>query len=92
VFESISFSIALRAFLQEKRDVPFWRAVRNSKDPTTVTVLAEDATALAGLVIAALGVYASHRLNMPVLDGAPSLLIGLLLAGVATLLILPAGG
>ncbi|EYS96657.1 cation transporter [Cupriavidus sp. SK-4] len=87
VFESISFSIALRAFLQEKGEVPFWRAVRNSKDPTTVTVLAEDATALAGLVIAALGVYASHRLNMPVLDGAASLLIGLLLAGVATLLI-----
>lgn len=87
VFESVSFAIAWRAFLHEKGDVPFWRALRHSKDPTTVTVLAEDATALAGLVIAALGVYASHRLNMPVLDGAASLLIGILLAGVATLLI-----
>ncbi|NSX17841.1 cation diffusion facilitator family transporter [Cupriavidus taiwanensis] len=87
VFESISFAIALRAFAREKGAQPFWRALRHSKDPTTVTVLAEDATALAGLVIAALGVYASHRLDMPVLDGAASLLIGLLLAGVATLLI-----
>ncbi|NOV26736.1 cation diffusion facilitator family transporter [Cupriavidus necator] len=87
VFESISLGIALRAFAREKGTQSFWQALRNSKDPTTVTVLAEDATALAGLVIAALGVYASHRLDMPVLDGAASLLIGLLLAGVATLLI-----
>lgn len=88
VFESVSFGIALRAFLQQKGELSFWHALRNSKDPTTVTVLAEDATALAGLLIAALGVYASHRLDMPVLDGAASLLIGILLAGVATLLIL----
>lgn len=87
VFESISFGIAWRAFARERGDQPIWSALRDSKDPTTVTVLAEDATALAGLMIAALGVYASHRLDMPVLDGAASLLIGLLLAGVATLLI-----
>ncbi|WP_432261220.1 cation diffusion facilitator family transporter [Cupriavidus sp. TMH.W2] len=88
VFEGASFGIAMRAFLRQKGDAPFWRELRDTKDPTTVTVLAEDATALAGLVIAALGVYASHRWDMPVLDGAASLLIGLLLAAVASLLIL----
>jgi divalent metal cation (Fe/Co/Zn/Cd) transporter len=39
-----------------------------------------------GLAIAALGIWLSHRLDMPVLDGAASLLIGLLLAAVATFL------
>jgi divalent metal cation (Fe/Co/Zn/Cd) transporter len=39
-----------------------------------------------GLAIAALGIWLSHRLDMPVLDGAASLLIGALLAAVATFL------
>lgn len=88
VFDGISFMIALRQFRREsQRGQSFWRAVRGSKDPTTFTVLAEDSAALAGLAIAATGVWASHRLGMPRLDGAASMLIGLLLAGVAVLLI-----
>jgi len=87
VFEGTSFTIALREFVREKGELPFWRALRISKDPTTYTVLAEDSAALAGLAVAAAGVYASHRLDLPVLDGAASLVIGLLLAGVAVLLI-----
>ncbi|MBO4121481.1 cation diffusion facilitator family transporter [Cupriavidus gilardii] len=87
IFEGISFAIALREFNREKGATPFWTALRSSKDPTTVTVVAEDAAALAGLLIAAAGIYASHRWNMPVLDGAASLVIGVLLAGVATLLV-----
>jgi cation diffusion facilitator family transporter len=87
VFEGISFAIALREVLKEKGDAPFWKALHTSKDPTTFTVLAEDAAALVGLAFAAAGVYASHRLNMPALDGAASVAIGILLAGVASLLI-----
>jgi cation diffusion facilitator family transporter len=87
LFEGTSFTIALRQFLAEAGPLPFWRALHTSKDPTTYTVLAEDAAALAGLAIAALGIYASHRLEMPRLDGAASVLIGVLLAGVAVLLI-----
>jgi len=92
VFEGISFSIALHAVLQKKGDRPFWQALHNSKDPSTFTVVAEDSAALAGLAIAALGVYLSHRLSMPVLDGAASVLIGVLLAGVASLLIYESRG
>ena len=86
LFEGISFSIALRQFLNQAGSTPFWEAIHRSKDPTTYTVLAEDAAALAGLAIAAGGIALSHSLNMPALDGAASVLIGLLLAGVATLL------
>lgn len=86
VFEGISFAIALRQFLKQAGDAPFWQAIHRSKDPTTYTVLAEDAAALAGLAIAALGIWLSHRLNMPALDGAASVLIGVLLAVVASFL------
>jgi len=87
VFEGGSLAMALREFLKEKGDRPFWQALHESKDPTTYTVLAEDTAAIAGLGAAAIGVYASHRLDMPVIDGAASVVIGLLLAGVAVLLI-----
>jgi cation diffusion facilitator family transporter len=87
VFEGASLTIALRQFLKEAGERPFWRALHASKDPSTYTVVAEDAAALAGLAIAALGVYFSHRLDRPELDGLASVAIGVLLAGVAVLLI-----
>jgi len=92
VFESGSFAIALRQFLKTKGDVPFWRSLKASKDPTTYTVLAEDAAALGGLAVAAIGVYLSHRLDLPVIDGAASVVIGVLLASVAALLIYESRG
>jgi cation diffusion facilitator family transporter len=87
VFEGASFLVALRQFLAEAGDRPFWRALHLSKDPTVYTVRAEDAAALAGLAVAAAGIGLSHRLDMPALDGAASVVIGLILAGVAVLLV-----
>jgi cation diffusion facilitator family transporter len=92
VFEGASFAIALRAFLKEKGERPFWRALHRSKDPATFTVMAEDSAALVGLAIAAIGIYCSHRYKMPILDGAASLAIGILLAAVASLLIYESRG
>ncbi|MGN6702497.1 MAG: cation diffusion facilitator family transporter [Burkholderiaceae bacterium] len=92
VFEGASFSYALYAVLQSKGDRSLLRALHVSKDPGTYTVVAEDAAALLGLAIAALGVYLSHRLQIPALDGAASIAIGVLLAAVATLLIYESRG
>lgn len=92
VFEGASFLIALRQFMQERTPGPFWHSLKTSKDPTTYTVLAEDSAALLGLVVAAAGVFASHYWNMPALDGAASVVIGLLLAGVAVILVREARG
>ena len=86
LFEGASFFVALRQFRSETKGRPFWRALHTSKDPSIYTVLAEDGAALLGLALAAGGVYASHALDMPVLDGAASVAIGILLAGVAVLL------
>jgi cation diffusion facilitator family transporter len=87
LFEGSSFALALRQFRQESAGRPFWAALHDSKDPTTYTVLAEDGVALAGLAVAALGIWASHRWQLPLLDGAASIVIGAMLAGVAVLLV-----
>ena len=87
LFEGTSFAIALRQFLREAGPRPFWQALRLSKDPSTYTVLAEDSAALAGLAVAAAGIALSHHLELPWIDGAASVVIGLLLAGVAVVLI-----
>jgi cation diffusion facilitator family transporter len=87
VFEGASFGVALRQFRQQTAGRPFWRSLHLSKDPSSYTVLAEDAAALIGLLIAATGIYLSQRFAMPELDGIASMVIGVLLAGVAVLLI-----
>ncbi|MGJ7499522.1 cation diffusion facilitator family transporter [Variovorax sp. ZT5P49] len=92
LFEGTSFLIALKQFRAQARGQPFWQALDRSKDPTTYTVLAEDSAALVGLAVAALGIYLSHALDMPALDGVASVVIGLLLAGVAVLLIAQSRG
>jgi cation diffusion facilitator family transporter len=87
VFEGSSLAIALRQFLKQAGDTPFWEALHRSKDPTTYTVLAEEAAALVGLLVAAVGIALSYRFDKPEWDGVASLIIGLLLAGVAVVLI-----
>jgi cation diffusion facilitator family transporter len=87
LFEGISFTIALRAFRDQHGLRNILANIIASKDPTTYTILAEDAAALTGLIVAALGVSLSQWFRMPVLDGIASVLIGVLLAAVATFLI-----
>jgi cation diffusion facilitator family transporter len=84
--EGTSWAIALREFAAAKGELGWWQAVRESKDPATFIVLFEDSAALAGLLVAAIGVWASHAWNDPRIDGAASIVIGCILAAVATLL------
>jgi len=87
VFESIVFVIAFRAFQALKgEDENIWQAIKSSKDPTTFTVLFEDAAALLGLIVAFAGIFLAHYFNNPYLDGAASILIGVILASVAVFL------
>jgi cation diffusion facilitator family transporter len=90
--EGSSWMIAVREFAKAKGDTPWWRAIRESKDPAGFIVLFEDSAALAGLVIAAVGVWASHALGDPRIDGIASIAIGLLLGLVAALLAREAKG
>ncbi len=86
IFEGAVWVFALRAFNAERAGRPWVSSVRSSKDPTVFTVLFEDTAALAGLVTALLGVFLSETLDMPVIDGIASVLIGLILAATAVFL------
>ncbi|SMB94338.1 cation diffusion facilitator family transporter [Hymenobacter roseosalivarius DSM 11622] len=87
VFELISCYLAFKAFNRERGDAPFWSSIARSKDPAVFAILIEDLAALLGLVIALLGVYLGHLLDNPYLDGAASIVIGIMLVGVAIFLI-----
>ncbi len=89
VFEGTSLAVATAQFYRNKpKGESLGTALQKSADPTLYTVMAEDSAALLGLVAAALGVFGSHAFGMPVLDGVASIVIGLLLCGVASLLIM----
>ena len=81
-----SWWITLHAFKEKRRYSEIYGAIRGSKDPPAFIVLFEDSAALIGLAIAFAGIYLATRLDRPVLDGAASILIGLVLAMTATLL------
>jgi cation diffusion facilitator family transporter len=87
VFEALALRTALQEFKKQRGDTPFFEGIVTSKDPTTFTVVFEDSAALAGLVVALIGVHLSNALHMPVIDGIASIIIGLILCGVAALLI-----
>jgi cation diffusion facilitator family transporter len=78
-FEAASWWVGLKAFRATKGSQGYLDAFRDSKDPTTFTVLFEDTAALLGVLIAATGIAAAHVLNAPRLDGAASIGIGLVL-------------
>jgi cation diffusion facilitator family transporter len=84
--EGTSWVLAVREFNAGRAGQGWWEAVRRSKDPPTFIVLFEDSAALIGLVVAALGIWASGYFGDARLDGAASVVIGLVLAGVAVLL------
>jgi len=92
LLEGTSWTIAVREFDGKRGASSWWQSIRRSKDPAGFIVLFEDSAALAGLALAALGVWASHYLTDPRIDGVASVAIGLILAGVAVLLAREAKG
>ena len=83
--EAVAWWVAFKEF-QKTRQRSFQKEIRMSKDPTVVTVLFEDSPAMLGLIIAGGGIFLADVLATPSLDGAASILIGVVLAGVATVL------
>lgn len=87
IFDGISLITALREFNRQRGKTPFWKAVRQSKDPSTFVVLFEDSADVIGILLAFTGIVLSQILNNPYLDGVASILIGLLLTMVAVFLV-----
>ena len=86
LFDGTTWWIALRNFKGQKSFSELFSAIRNSKDPPSFMVLFEDSASLIGLAVALAGTFLSVQLDLPVLDGVASILIGLVLAATAALL------
>ncbi len=89
ILEAISFQQSLRQAKPEaeslQRDII--EHVLATSDPTLRAVFAEDAAALTGLVIAAVGLAAHELSGSSIPDAVGSILVGVLLAVVAIVLI-----
>ena len=88
IFEGFALGFAVKEFNRSRGDTPVIAAVRQSKDPALFTVLFEDAAAMSGLMVAFVGLLIAEHFNLPWMDGAASIGIGLLLAAVALALCL----
>src|SRR2546422_227278 len=81
--EGFPWTVAYKELRETRGRRNLWTAVRASKDPTTFTVFVEDSAAMLGLLVAFLGVYFGRRFHNPYLDGAASIVIGVILGAVA---------
>ena len=86
VFEGATFWIALTEFNKTRGTLGLIEAAEVSKDPPSYLVLFEDSAALIGIVIAFAGTLGAEVLAMPVLDGAASIGIGIVLAATSIFL------
>ncbi|MGP1386728.1 MAG: cation diffusion facilitator family transporter [Thainema sp.] len=89
VFEGTALLISLHEFKQSypTKNQNLWRSLRKSKDPCAFVVIFEDFAALIGLAIAFTGVLVSQLTHNGLYDSIASIVIGLLLTGVAIVLV-----
>lgn len=86
VLEGASFRTAVMVARPLKGNRSWWQFVRSTKNPELPVVLLEDLGALAGLVIALIGITLSLLLGDPRFDAGASIAIGLLLGVIAVVL------
>lgn len=88
-FESYAFRIALKKIkieMKAEEHKNMIDAIKNTKDPVTLTVLFEDALALTGLLIAAVAITLTHVSGILLIDAIASVIIGILLMVFAVFL------
>ena len=92
VFEGTTWYFGWKAFGAERRGKGIFETIHTSKDPTSFSVLLEDSAALLGIGIAFIGIFLANQLNQPRLDGVASVVIGILLCCVATVMVYESKG
>lgn len=83
VLESISTWKAISEFNARRGGQGMVAALHHSKDPALFAIVLEDLAALAGLFVALVGIFIADRLGIAEADGVASIVIGLILGGVA---------
>jgi len=92
VFEGASWLAGWKAFSVERGRRGVLQTIHETKDPTSFTVVLEDSAALLGLLFAFVGIFLGQQLGLPYLDGVASVIIGMLLCGVAVLMVYESKG
>ncbi len=87
VLEALSLRGALREIRKTQAGRSLWRWFRETRQPELIVVAGEDIAALAGLALAFVAVLASSATGNPVFDACGSIGVGVLLMGVAILVI-----
>ncbi len=92
LFEGAAWLFAWKAFNRSRGRRSVIEAVNRGKDPSLFLVLFEDSAAMAGIVVAFLGIYLGQVTGSPYFDGAASVIIGLILGATAWWLALETKG
>jgi cation diffusion facilitator family transporter len=90
--EAGSTLAALKQFNASRGKRNWLQAIKDTKDAPTVIVLLENGAAMAGILLAALGLALTQYTGNPFWDGAASVLIGIILGLVAILLAIESKG
>jgi cation diffusion facilitator family transporter len=86
LLEGGSTLAAFKEFRAAKGSLSWLQAVQRSKDPPAFIVLLENGAAMAGILVAAVGLALSQISGNPFFDGAASIVIGVILGLTAWLL------
>ena len=86
VLESLSLRTAVREAAPHRGDLTWQRFIRNTKNPELPVILLEDTGALAGLLLAIVGLALAVVTDEPRYDAIGSIAIGVLLAVIAVAL------
>ncbi|HVW97483.1 MAG TPA: cation diffusion facilitator family transporter [Mucilaginibacter sp.] len=87
VFTSISLTSATKEFNRQRGKIYFWKAIIQTKDPSTIIVLLGDVGDILGLIVAFLGVFLGRVYNNVYFDSVASIVIGLILITISGLLV-----
>lgn len=87
ILEGTSLTIAFRDVNKRREDRGLWEYIRDSKSPTSFTVLLEDIAAVLGMLFAFVGIALSVVFENPAYDSVASILIGVLMASFAIVLV-----
>lgn len=92
LLEGTSLIVALKQFQKNNGKYGLIKSMRKSKDSSTFTVIVEDLGAMVGLVVAIIGLFIGDYFGIPIADGVASVIIGLILTGMAIFLAIETKG
>jgi cation diffusion facilitator family transporter len=87
LFTLVSVWSGLTEFRHRRGKTEFWKALFETRDPSTIIVILGDFGDVLGILIAAAGIFFARLLHNPYYDGIASIVIGLILVTISGFLV-----